>query len=127
MLLNQLTQKTLLFFYNNMCTKLPFCLNSSFISIILVECIAVRDPKSSQQNASVRSLLLAGNFFCTTNSSRVFARERWQGRLSRIHRKKTQHLMNTLYVFQTSICKDVVQFVFSSASMIDHSFVQGVH
>ena len=34
-------------------------------------CIAVRDLKSLQ------SLLLAGNF-CTTNSSRVLARERWQ-------------------------------------------------
>ena len=39
--------------------------------------IAVRDLQSSQRNASVQSLLLAGNF-CTTNSSRVLARERWQ-------------------------------------------------
>ena len=39
--------------------------------------IAVRDRQSSQRNASVQSLLLAGNF-CTTNSSRVLASERWQ-------------------------------------------------
>ena len=33
----------------------------------------------SERNASVQSLLLAGIFFCTTNSSRVpAARERWQ-------------------------------------------------
>ena len=32
---------------------------------------------SFQHNASVQSLPLAGNF-CTTNSSRVLARERWQ-------------------------------------------------
>ena len=37
----------------------------------------VRDLQSSQLNASVQSLLLAGNF-CTTNSSRVLAWERWQ-------------------------------------------------
>ena len=39
--------------------------------------IAVKDLQSSQRNASVQSLLLAGDF-CTTNSSRVLARERWQ-------------------------------------------------
>ena len=40
--------------------------------------LAVRDLQSSKQrNASVQSLLLADNF-CTTNSSRVLARERWQ-------------------------------------------------
>ena len=40
--------------------------------------IAVIDLKSSQRNASVQSLILAGNFFFTTNSSRVLAREKWQ-------------------------------------------------
>ena len=39
--------------------------------------IAVRDLQSSQRSASVQSLLLAG-LFCTTNSRRVLARERWQ-------------------------------------------------
>merc|ERR1712049_5940 len=39
--------------------------------------IAVRELQSSQRNASVQSLLLAGSF-CTTNDSRVLARERWQ-------------------------------------------------
>ena len=39
--------------------------------------IAVRDLQSSRRNASVQSLLLAGHF-CTNNSSRVLARERWQ-------------------------------------------------
>ena len=38
---------------------------------------AVRDLQSSQRNASVQSLLVAG-IFCTTNSSREQARERWQ-------------------------------------------------
>ena len=39
--------------------------------------IAERDFQSSQRNASEQSLLLAGKS-CTTNSSRVLARERWQ-------------------------------------------------
>ena len=56
--------------------------------------IAVRDLQSSQRNASVQSLLLAG-IFCTTNSSRVLARERWQ--TFENSWKKTQYLMNTLY------------------------------
>ena len=56
--------------------------------------IAVRDLQSSQHNTSVQSLLLAGNF-CTTNSSRVLARERLQ-----ILVKKTQYLMHTLYYME---------------------------
>ena len=36
--------------------------------------IAVRDYQSSQRNASVQSLLLAGNFFYTANNSRVLTR-----------------------------------------------------
>ena len=55
--------------------------------------IAVRDLQSSQRNASVQSLLLAVNF-CTINSCRVLARERWQI-FWRILDKK-QYLMNTL-------------------------------
>ena len=39
--------------------------------------VAVRDLQSSQRNASVQQLLLAGNF-CKTNSSRELARERWR-------------------------------------------------
>ena len=39
--------------------------------------IAVRDLQSSQHNASVQALLLAGDY-CTTNSGRELARERWQ-------------------------------------------------
>ena len=38
--------------------------------------IAVRALQSSQRNVSVQSLLLV--IFCTPNSSRVLARERWQ-------------------------------------------------
>ena len=38
--------------------------------------LAVRDLQSSKRNGSVQSPLLAGNF-CTTNSNRVLARERW--------------------------------------------------
>ena len=49
-------------------------------------------------NASVQSLLLAGNF-CTTNRSRVLAREMWQ-----TFEKKTQYLMNTLYDALDSPC-----------------------
>ena len=55
--------------------------------------IAVRDLQSSQRNAIVQSLLLASNF-CTTNSSRVLARERWQ--TSENSWKKTQYLMNKI-------------------------------
>ena len=54
--------------------------------------IAVRDLQSSQRNASVQSLLLAGNFLYLCNSSRVLTRE------IRAFLKKTQYLMNTLYV-----------------------------
>ena len=54
--------------------------------------IAVKDLQSSQRNANVQSLLLA--FFCTTNSSRVLARERWQ--TFENSWKKIQYLMNTL-------------------------------
>merc|ERR1711911_407917 len=57
--------------------------------------IAGRHLQRSQHNASVPSvqpLLLAGNF-CTTNSSRVLARERWQTFKNSL---KTQFLMNTL-------------------------------
>ena len=39
--------------------------------------ISVRDLQKSQRSASVQSLLSAG-LFCTTNSRRVLARERWQ-------------------------------------------------
>ena len=39
--------------------------------------IAVSDLQSSQHNASVQSLLLAGNFLYN-HSSRLLARERWQ-------------------------------------------------
>ena len=39
--------------------------------------IALRDLQSSRRNASVQSLLLAGNFLYN-HSSRLLARERWQ-------------------------------------------------
>ena len=58
--------------------------------------IAVKDLQSSQRNASVQSLLLAGNFFV-----QPIAAECWRGRggkLSRNLGKKTQYLMNTLYL-----------------------------
>ena len=58
--------------------------------------IAVRDLQSSQRSASVQSLLLAG-LFCTTNSRRVLARERWE--TLKNSWEKTQYLMNTLYLF----------------------------
>ena len=50
-------------------------------------------------NASLPSLLLAGNFFCTTNCSRVLARERWQ--TFKNSWEKKQHFMNTLYICLT--------------------------
>ena len=56
--------------------------------------IVVRDLQSSQRNVSVQTLLLAGNY-CTTNSSRELAMERWQTLEN--SRKKTQYLTNTLY------------------------------
>ena len=49
-----------------------------FFTIPCNPSLAVRDLQSSQRNASVQSLLLAGNFFCSTNSSLLLARERWQ-------------------------------------------------
>ena len=58
--------------------------------------IALRDLQSSQRNASVQSLLLAG-LFCTTNSSGVLARGRWQ--TFENFWEKTQYLMNTLYMY----------------------------
>ena len=55
--------------------------------------IAVRDLQSSQRNAVYNySYWLV--IFCTTNSSRVLARERWQ--TFENSWKKTQYLMNTL-------------------------------
>ena len=57
--------------------------------------ITVRDLESSQRNSNVhcRSYWLV--IFCTTNSSRVLARERWQ--TLKNSWKNTQYLMNTLY------------------------------
>ena len=56
--------------------------------------IAVRYLQSTHRSASVQSLLLAG--LCTTNSSRVLARERWQSFENSW--EKTQYLMNTPYL-----------------------------
>ena len=53
--------------------------------------IAARDLQNSQRSASVQSLLWAG-LFCTTNSRRVLARERWQTFDN--YWEKTQYLMN---------------------------------
>ena len=60
--------------------------------------IAVRDLQSSQRNANVQSLLLAGNF-CTTNCSRMLMRKRWQ--LSRTLGKKPQYLINKGFSIRT--------------------------
>ena len=56
--------------------------------------IVVKDLQSSQQNASVQSLLLAGNFLL-----QPIAAECWRGRGGKLSRilGKTQYLMNTLY------------------------------
>ena len=54
--------------------------------------------QSSQLNANVQLLLLAG-LFCKINSNRGLARERWQI----FFLKKTQYLMNTLYVLEASV------------------------
>ena len=55
--------------------------------------IAVRNLQSSQRNASVQSLLLAGNF-CTTKPSAG------EGKVANLRefKKKPQYLMNTLYM-----------------------------
>ena len=79
------------------CTYSVFRKKLCFFTIHCNPClayIAVRDHQSSQRNESVQSLLLAGSF-CTTNSSRVLARERWQT-LQNSREKNTQYLMNTL-------------------------------
>ena len=52
----------------------------------------LRDLQSSQRNAIVQSLQLAGNFFV-----QPIAAECWRGRGGKLSRK-TQYLMNTLYL-----------------------------
>ena len=73
---------------------IKYCVFFTIHCIPSLAYIAVKDLQSSQRNESVQSLLLAGNF-CTTNSSRVTASERWQ--TFENSWKKTQYLMNTLY------------------------------
>ena len=48
--------------------------------------------------------------FCTTNSSRVLARERWQ--IFENSWKKTQYLMNTLYYKLPSLFRRIIHCIF---------------